>query len=237
MFEKLLTLVGDNEEAKNLIKSYETEISNKTNEMQAKIESLTAQFNDAKESRDAYKKGNQLVKQALGIDQINEETVKGRIEALSKDDAATELAKKLAEKDQEIEAIKSQAENQTSQMRIEFETEKALNDISDVLVDDGMLRDAFKGYLSQNIGSVDGYVSPVQKIGDKIIPVMKGDKPLSVSEYAKSMLESDQYKSFRKTSIRNSAGNTGGGGEPQKKSFVGKPEERRAAIEAMINKG
>ena len=235
MFEELKTLIGDNEQAKSLIESYEAKINAEKTEMQTKIDSLTTQFNDAKESRDAYKRGNQLVKQALGIDQINEETVKGRIEALSKDDAATELAKKLSDKDQEIEAIKSQSQNQITQMQIGFETEKALNDISDVLVDDGMLRDAFKTYLSQNIGAVDGIVAPVQKIGDKTIPVMKGEAPLTVSEYAKTMLESDQYKSFRKASVSGSAGSTGGGGgDPQKKSFTGSPEERRAAIEAMI---
>ena len=238
MFEKLLGLVGDNQEAKDLIAGYENEVTAKISEYETKVSSLTNQFETVKAEKDRYKAGNALVKQALGIDQINEETVSDRIKSLSKDDAAMELASKLSEKENLIESIKQQQQSEIANMRVGFETERVLNEVSDVLTDDPMLRDAFRRYLSEDIGVIDDKVLPVQKIGDQVIPIMNGDKPVELTDHAKSMLESDRFKSFRKTSVKNSAGKIGaGGGAAPSKNFIGKPSERRAAIEAMMNKG
>ena len=215
MFEKLIGLVGDNQSLKDEITAIQSKITTDNETSKATIESLTTQFNDAKSSRDAYKKGNQLVKKALGIDSIDEVGVREKIESLSsnKDSAKQiqDLTDALSSKDDEI---KTQAEGFTLKMndfRVNDSLSKGIDSVSETLVDDPLIRDAFKGHILKNVGLVGDVVSPFTMVGDQRVPVIVDGKPQSVEDYTKSVLLGDSFASFRKTQVGSSAGSTGGG--------------------------
>lgn len=78
MFEKLREFVGDNSEALKLIDTIEGTTSDnvqKINDLETKVAAVT-------ETRDRYKSGNALVKSILGVDTVNEETIKEAIKSL-----------------------------------------------------------------------------------------------------------------------------------------------------------
>ena len=74
-FERLKALVGDNEEAKALVSSLEQSSKDNID----KINTLERQAGDLKADLSKFKLGNNLVKNELGIDQLNEETLKEAI--------------------------------------------------------------------------------------------------------------------------------------------------------------
>ena len=224
MFETLLKLVGDNPEAKAQITSIQSQIATSQATSKATIDSLTTQFNDAKTSRDSYKKGNSLVKKALGIDNINDDTIKEKLEALTNNNESAkqlqEYTKSLSAKDDEISTIKADHQAKYDGMRIDSELSKGIDSVSNILSDDPKQRDSFKRYVSEQIGIVGESVSPFTVVGDQRVPIVVDGKPQTVEAYVDSLLKSDEYASFRKTSVKNSAGPTGGSNSNQATDFV-----------------
>lgn len=90
--EQVLTLVGDNEEAKSFINNLNTTSTNHVETIN-KNETL---INNLKGDLDKFKQGNSLVKSELGIDQLNQDSLS---EALSK-------LKKGSNNDEEISNLK-----------------------------------------------------------------------------------------------------------------------------------
>ena len=106
MFEKLKAFVGDNAEALALIDTLE---GTSTSNVQ-KINTLETENAAVKETRDKYKSGNALVKSILGVDTVNEETIKEALKSLKgsgKDDS-----KSLAE----IENLKTLLKGSTDEL-------------------------------------------------------------------------------------------------------------------------
>ncbi|MDM5264687.1 hypothetical protein PF327_10820 [Sulfurovum sp. XTW-4] len=219
MFEKLLGLVGDNAEAKAEIGAIAALIKNNDEQKQSTIDSLQSQFDSVKEEKDRYKLGNQLVKKALGIEKIDDETVKEKLKELSGNDKTSkdiqELTQALAGKDDEIKNIKTEYEERFNTMRVDAELAKAIDANSDVLVDDPLIRSAFRDLVSKNVGVVGEGISPFTVVGDQRVPVVHDGKAQSVTDYVKTVLSGEQYASFRKTSTKNSPGPSGGGGNPE----------------------
>ena len=237
MFEELLKLVGDNTDAVALIQSLGKTIEKDKETAASTIQSLTSQFETIKAEKEKYKAGNALVKEALGLSTINDETVSARLKELGSSDSAKELAKKLSEKETEIESIQRDAEAKITDYRISAEADTALNAISETLSDDPILRNVFKDQLRKSIGVNDGQVLPMQTVGDQQIPIMSDGKPLSLSEYAQQMISGDEYKSFRKASVKPGGGSTGGTGDGNEKAnFGGNTSEMEAAVEQMMNR-
>lgn len=107
MFEKLLSFVGDNEEAKTLINALKaTQESNVET-----INTLERKVTDITDTRDKYKSGNTLVKSILGVDAVNEDTINEAIKALKggKGDGASK-----AEIDSLKELLKNATDKSTS---------------------------------------------------------------------------------------------------------------------------
>lgn len=211
MFETILSLDGITDEMKRELKAVETSIQEKD----TAIESLTSQFNDAKSSRDAYKAGNALVKQALGLDKINDESIKEKMEALTNKNKAAqqiqELTQKLSTKDREINEIKTGFEAKYTQMSIDNALNNAIGAVSGRLKDDPLIRSAFKDILSRSIGKVGDKIVPYTLVGDQKVPVVVNGENQSIESYVATTLDSESFVSFRKPNIKTSAGNTGGG--------------------------
>ncbi len=237
MFEKLLKLIGDNAEAKAEVTAIMGKVKDASDQDKGTIASLTSQFDAIKIEKDKYKTGNALVKKALGVTQINDETIKDRMAELGSDEAAQKLATQLAERDQTIDTLKADNLRAITGIKIEVEADKAMNNVSEFLTDDPMLRNLFRQEFSKHIGIVDDQVTPMQTVGDQRIPVVKDGKSIGLDDYAKQMLDSD-YKSFKKPSTKQGAGNTGGEGDQTggqvKANFGGSSDEMLAAVTKMI---
>jgi uncharacterized protein YhaN len=215
MFEKLMQAVGDNAEAKTEISAIQSQVSQKD----ATIQSLQSQFDEVKKEKDNYKKGNQLLKSALGLEQVNEETVAAKIAELTSNSKTAkdihELTQALSGKDDEINRIKSEYETRFTTMKVDAELAKALDGNSDVLVDDPILRGAFKDIIAKSVGVVGDAISPFTVVGDQRVPIVNDGKTLDVTGYVKSVLSTDTYASFRKAHTQPSAGKLGQGGGQQ----------------------
>lgn len=104
MWEKALGLVGDNAELKGILESLEKTSQENVN----KIGTLEKDLLKVTETRDTYKLGNKLIKEKLGIDKVDEESI-------------TEALKgKTGDVNKEVENYKKQMSQQSQ----EFETEK-----------------------------------------------------------------------------------------------------------------
>lgn len=113
-FEKLLELVGDNTEAVNFIKGVQ-ETSTTNVQTINKNETL---INNLKEDLGKYKQGNSLVKSTLGLEQLNEDSLKEALGKLSKgktDDSASAEIQQLKDlldgKNTEFDTLKSDFTN------------------------------------------------------------------------------------------------------------------------------
>lgn len=122
MFEKLRAFVGDNAEALALIDT----IEGTSNENVQKINDLETTVEAVKQTRDQYKAGNALVKQVLGVDQVNEDTIKEAIKALKggKGDDANKaeidnLKKLLKETADERDNLKKDYEGKLQSMALD----------------------------------------------------------------------------------------------------------------------
>ena len=75
-FEKLKTLVGDSAESLGIIKTLEETASNNVKT----INDLERRVTEVSDTRDKYKMGNSTVKSLLGLEAINEDTLKEFLE-------------------------------------------------------------------------------------------------------------------------------------------------------------
>lgn len=122
MFEKLRAFVGDNAEALKLIDTIEgnsSENVQKINDLETKVAAVT-------ETRDRYKSGNALVKSILGVDTVNEDTIKEAIKSLKggkQDDTSKAELEKLQDllKAAEVEksTLKSEYEGKLNTMALD----------------------------------------------------------------------------------------------------------------------
>ena len=107
MFEELKTLVGDSERGREIVASLEsTSIANVST-----INALENKVSDITSTRDKFKSGNSLVKSVLGLDEVNEESLKAFMEkskSKSGDDAS------IAEINNLKELLKSANDNSQS---------------------------------------------------------------------------------------------------------------------------
>ena len=112
-FKQLIELLGENSEAVEFVQKVQTD----TTKNIETINSLERSVEDIKSTRDDYKKGNSLVKSLLGLEQINEDTVKEFINKKGKGGDETLLA--------EIDNLKnivSQANSEKESVAKEYES-------------------------------------------------------------------------------------------------------------------
>jgi len=217
-FEKVLGLVGDNPEAKaelNVIKS-EVEV------IVTARDSYKSQFEKVKTEKDNYKKGNQLVKKMLGVERVDEEAIKEKLETLSDNSDQTkklqDLAQQVQAKDEAIEAVKSEYAGKMDSFQVDMEISKALDANSKLLADDPLLRDSFKQIVSGQIGKIGDTVVPYTVIGDVKTPLASDGKAVSVADFVAQTLNDDKFQSFRKSTVTQGAGTAGTGGTPPNKN-------------------
>jgi len=122
MFEKIKALVGDNTEALQEITAVEEAVKQNVET----INTLERKVADISETRDKYKAGNSLVKSVLGVDAVNEDTLKEAIKTLKdgkSDDMSMAEIKNLkdllAKATDEKQSITSQYESKLQNMALD----------------------------------------------------------------------------------------------------------------------
>lgn len=107
-FEELTALVGDNEKAKNFIKGVEETVNTNVQTIN-KNETL---INNLKGDLEKFKQGNSLVKNTLGLEQLNEDSLKEAINSLKKgnpdektQNEIKQLQDMLKQKNNEVESL------------------------------------------------------------------------------------------------------------------------------------
>lgn len=235
MLEKLEQFIGDNEEAKNII----NEVKNLLDGTTSKINELERTKNDLLSEVKKFKTGNSLVKQHLGIEQLNEDTLN---EALSKfrksdDTELNNLKTLLANANKEKDDIKNTYESKLSTFAMKQElsktglAQKAIN--ADVY---GILENiALTGATYKEDGSI------VYTNDDGSTKYVNG-KPMSLADRVSELQMSDAYKPlFKADGVGGSGANPqGNGGNPSIKRSEMTPEQKGEFInkhgqEAYLN--
>ncbi len=181
------------------------------------------------------------MKKALGLESITDESVRDKIESITKDkDSAKriqDLTDALSAKDDEISTQAQGYKDKFDGMQVNASLSKGIDAVSKTLVDDPLLRDAFKVHISKNIGLVGDAVVPFTIVGDAKVPVMVNGVTQTVEDYAKTVLAGESFGSFRKPSVGNSPGKPGEGGSNTASDMGGNTQSRTSAIEQMIAAG
>lgn len=114
MFEKLRGLVSDNPEALKLIDAAE---QSATKNVQT-INDLETTVAAVKQTRDQYKSGNALVKSILGVDAVNEETIKEALKTLKGSGKGDEASKAEIEN---LQKLLKEAEDERTNLTQDYE--------------------------------------------------------------------------------------------------------------------
>lgn len=235
MWEKLYGLIGDNPNAKAEIDNIKQSVVGQEEVLSRKIASLQEQFDAVKSEKEKYKLGNKLVKEKLGLDKIDEDTLAQKLETLNKGkdgEAIREITNKLSEKEKYIQDLQKSHKDEIARMRVDNEISKSLSGIP--ILENELVREIFSEKIKSNIHAFeDGTVKPFEKIGDAIIPLRQNGKELSVSEYANQLLQKEEYAPFRKATVSGSAGSTGAAKPAGKLDFKNQTDIKARAAQLL----
>jgi len=113
-FEELLALVGDNEEAKGFV----TGLQSTQKDNVTRINTLETQIGDITATRDKYKNGNKLIKDALGLENINEDSISEYLSKSKKGNADEALTAEIGN----LKSLLETATNEKETLKSEYET-------------------------------------------------------------------------------------------------------------------
>ena len=226
-FEKLKGFVGDNQEALEVIKSLESASTANVE----RINSLESQVNDIKSTRDKYKQGNSLVKDLLGLENINEESLS---EFLSNNKAGKGDEKLTAELDN-LKQLLEKANNEKESIATEYEGKLSNMALTNAIRDLGIgslasspiAEQTILNYLKEGATLEDGKIVYKKEDGST---VYNGTSIMTPAEKLESLKSDENWKPFIKADINSGSGTR----EPQSASntsnFGGNKEDRTNAI-------
>lgn len=113
-FEELLALVGDNEEAKGFV----TGLQSTQKDNVTRINTLETQIGDITATRDKYKNGNKLIKDALGLENINEDSISEYLSKSKKGNPDEALTAEIGN----LKSLLETATNEKETLKSEYET-------------------------------------------------------------------------------------------------------------------
>lgn len=192
-WEQLESLVGDNAEAVEIVKSLKTN----TNELANKYNALEQTNSGILEDLSKYKQGNKLVKEKLGLENLNEESLN---EALNKAKSTKGDDKLVAE----IENYKKQLNSQKN--GFESEKDSLINEIrqlkngsklNEVIAGAGVIDDASaRSDLSMIVQSMMSYNDKNETVflnEDGTTKFNANNQPFTMEDAVKEVLEQRPY--------------------------------------------
>lgn len=211
MFEKLRAFVGDNAEALKLIDTIEgnsSENVQKINDLESKVAAVT-------ETRDRYKSGNALVKSILGVDTVNEDTIKEAIKSL-KGGKQDDTSKAELEKLQDL--LKA-AENEKSTLKSEYEGKLNTMALDNALANAGVgakvaneaMYKVVTGLVREGAVFEDGKI--VYKAEDGTTVYGNDKTPLTLSGKIEQLKSDPSYAGLFVPDVNSGIGTPPGGGD------------------------
>lgn len=237
--EKMIELAGSDQAFVDGLKLLQTNTNNNVE----RINSLETQLTDVKSTRDSFKSGNALVKNLLGLEKINEDTLN---EYLANNKKSSGDEKLLAE----IDNYKNQMEKQGS----DFGAEKdgLISQIRELkngtllsdaiakagIIDDGVARsdlaNTIKGMMSYNDKNEVVFLND----DGATTKFNAGGQPYSINDAIVSELEKRPY--LKGTDVKSGGGASGNDGSGAsgtgKANLAGSKEERMNYIAEKYNK-
>lgn len=204
MWEKLLAFVGDNAEAQELVKSLEGSATSNVD----RINTLERQVTDITTTRDKFKTGNTLVKDLLGLEAVNEDSIN---EALAKfkgnkgDEALTaeiaNLKDLLSKSTTENQSLTQSYESKISTMALDNEI--ANSGVGANVVNEAMFG-IVTGLIKQGAAYDNGKIVYKNEDGSTVYGADK--QPLTLSGRMETLKTDPNYAGLFKP-----VGNSGGG--------------------------
>ena len=233
MLDKLKPFLEGNEEALNILKEVEGNITQLT----GKLNTLEVDSKKAFDARDSLKAQIRLAKEKLGLEDLTEEALTKVLKGKSDDTELNNLKTLLANANKEKDEIKSTYESKLSTFAMKQElsktglAQKAIN--ADVY---GILENiALTGATYKEDGSI------VYTNDDGSTKYVNG-KPMSLADRVSELQMSDAYKPlFKADGVGGSGANPqGSGGNPSMKRSEMTPEQKGEFInkhgqEAYLN--
>ncbi len=222
-FAKLKELIGDNAEAVKIV----DELESTSNTNIQTINNLEKSVGEIQETRDKYKSGNSLVKSVLGLDQINEDTLK---EFMSNSKGKGGDEKLLAEIDNlknELATSNSKYDETVSTYNGQIRELKLGSQLDDLVGGLNIIPEA-RGDAKQIVKSMMSYDSdnnPIFLNEDGTTKYIDG-KPMGLNDAVKSLEATRPYMFAKTTANGGGSQNNNGGGQ----SFKDMSEADRIAL-------
>jgi len=212
-FEELLALVGDNEEAKGFV----TGLQSTQKDNVTRINTLETQIGDITATRDKYKNGNKLIKDALGLENINEDSISEYLSKSKKGNPNEALTAEIGN----LKSLLETATNEKETLKSEYETKMQKIGIKNSLRDLGIDAIASSTRTAQDI--LREMEAGAVADGDNIVYMQDGKtvygndgKPLTKEGKLAQLKSSEEFKPYFKPDALGGSGtqnNNGNGGK------------------------
>ena len=230
-FEKLMELVGDNDEAKNFVKGVQE--TQETNVQTInKNENL---INNLKDDLGKFKKGNELVKTKLGIDQLNEDSLNEALQTKNKG-GDEKLIKEIENLKSELDSTSSKYEDTVKQYNSQIQELKVGSKLDDIssnfeFVDNQARKDAIT-FVKQQMKFNENN-EPVFLNEDGTTKYLDG-KPMGLDDAFKS-IESERPYMFAPSTKGGSQSTSNDGGTPNTSNVGGDSKQREQYFKEKFN--
>jgi hypothetical protein len=239
MWEQLLALIGDNADAKKIVEQLKGSADQNVNQIQA----LELQLGDVKSTRDKFKEGNSIVKEMLQLEHVNKETIESALAQLKKTNVDDLTQKELSNLKDVIAKITGEKE----ELQTKMDTK-----IKDLILDNGIANLGLTSLAVNPLGAEfiqtrlkenafvldDGKSIGFRKADGSTEYHPQSNRPLTLQDKLEDLKTNQDLQIFFKPTVppgTNTPPNGGSGGNPKQGNFGGSKEDRKNAIQSMID--
>ena len=234
-FEKLLETVGDDQELKTFIEGVQS--TQKDNV--STINKLETSLEEVKQTRDRYKQGNSLIKDKLGLENINEESLGAYLDSIKKNTGEESLKVEIENLKRLLETANKDKQSLTNDYEAKIQDMGLTNSLRDLGIgglassprtEQDILRELKSGAVFE-----DGNI--IYKKDGKTEYGTDG-KPLDPKSKLAQLQASEEFKPYFKPDVKSGSGTPPNGGNEQNTKGVtldGTKADRINAIKQKYN--
>jgi hypothetical protein len=230
MWEELLKVIGDNEEAKSIV----AKLQESSNGNVKKINELESKFNEAKQGRDNLKS---LIRSGTGLEEVNEESLSEFVAKLK----GAKGDEKLSNEIENLKGLLEKANGERASIVTDYESKLQNMALTNNLRDLGIGSLAINPMAEKMI--LEHLKSGATLDGENIVykkedgtTLYDGTNVITPQSRLEQLKSDDNWKPFLKPDIHSGGGaNESRGGSVNKSNFGGSKEDRQNAIKQKFN--
>lgn len=221
-FAKLKELIGDNAEAIKIV----DELESTSNTNVETINNLEKSIGEIKETRDKYKNGNSLVKNLLGLENINEETLNDYLSKNKKQGADETLTKEIDNLKKELENSNIKYQDLVNTSNTQIQDLKLGTQLSDLVGSLNIIPEARQDAIAivKASMSFDENNNPIFRNEDGTTKYVDG-KVMTLEHAVKGLEQSRPYMFAGDTKSGGGSQSNNGGGSAKKRSEMTNSEK------------